>query len=154
MDTRPDVNEVTLIGTYEIKVKRNRKVICSFKGKNLITTSGEVLMAKLLDPDQSPNEPEFCALGSGTATPLKSDTTLGVEIAGTRTIKTTATVIGSALQLVFALTATAPWSMREAGIFNAISSGDMTSRFLTQVVNLAIDDVVDIVWTLTISGVD
>ena len=143
-----------MTGKYELFVKRDGYIYHYQKGKNLVTSAGENLVAELLDHTATPNEPQYVALGSGSVGPLKSDVTLGSEHAGTRTASGTPVRTLNVLLLPFSFTAAGPLTINEVGIFNASAAGDMMSRFLIQTIAIAASDLLEIDWSLTISGVD
>jgi len=155
-DTVPGMDNVLKIsGSYVIKQKRDGHIVNFQAGKNLITSAGEALVAELLDDEASGVSPTHIAFGSGTAAALKADTQLQTEIASTRTAYTSPTVrISNALQLNFQFTGAGSITVYEMGIFNDATAGTMISRFLIQQLSIAIGDVIDISWTITISGVD
>ncbi len=151
------VNTTKLTGRFKFVVRsKSGEIRAKGGGKNLVTLDGENQAALALDFGTAEVEPEFLAIGTGSATALKTDTSLQSEIGASRTTATGSTVTASELELTFLLSVTAPWTMREVGIFNNVGAGlgTMFSRFLTQVIDLGIGDTVDFTWTLTFEGVD
>ena len=142
-----------LKGTYVLFVRRDGKIISFKRGNNLVVDKGLNLAGERAFIGSGPII-EYFAIGSGNATPLPTDTELETEVVDTKTVATTVTVTLNQCSLVFSHTVLAPFTMREIGIFNAagFETGDMFSRFLTQEVDLAVGDVVDLTWVLQITG--
>lgn len=152
----PRQDKIGLMGHYDIRHIRGGIVLARFQGKNLVVEDGENRVAGLVDPDTVLAGPDWMALGSGTTAVSKDQSALISEIANSRTQKTSSTVTNNQLALVFEITATAAWTVREAGIFDTGPGvgGNMFSRFLTQAVDMALDDVLNTTYTLTFTGVD
>ena len=155
---RPDTyNALRLSGSYEIVVRdrKSRKVLETRKGRNLVTTVGEALTAKLLDPNGSSAAPEWIAFGQGADGAQKSDTQLQLEIAASRVQADSSAQSTNTMRLLWDI----EWSagtkqIGEVGIFNASVAGTMMARFLTQALGVTNGVDLAITWTLTISGVD
>ncbi len=142
-------------GEFFLRAKYPNGTVALRRGKNLITNAGETLVAQLLDVNGAENKPEYLAFGSGTEGALKTDTSLQVEITAEPRMAANSTIQNSnTLQLVYGITTTAAYTIEEMGIFNSSTAGAMISRFLTQPLGINIGVVIDITWTLTISGVD
>ena len=154
---RPNTyNGLRLSGRYKIVVKdKDGKVQRTLEGKNLVTTAGEELAARLLNPDTGTIGPDYIAFGEGTAGAQKSDTQLQTEIASSR-VQSVSTVTTNILQLAWANLSWAAGSktINECGIFNASVAGTMFARFLTTPLSIENGVILDITWTLTVSGVD
>ena len=95
------------------------------------------------------------AVGAGTSAATATDTDLG-SLLGVRKALTSATISGANNQaIVYVATFAAgegTGAITEAGIFNASSSGDMLCRTVFAVVNKAVDDTMQITWTITLSA--
>lgn len=144
-----------LSGEFFIRARYPNGAIALRQGKNLVTNAGETLVAQLLDVNTVENKPEYLAFGSGTEGALKTDTELQTEITAEPRMAADSTVQNSnTLQLEWNITAGAPYTVQEMGVFNAITGGTMFSRFLTQPLGVVAAMTIDITWNLTISGVD
>jgi len=100
-----------------------------------ITNAGLAEAAGLLGDTGSPSAFTYLALGSGdtafaaTQTALVSEITdTGLERASATVSRTTTTVTNDTLKLTHQWTATGDVTVKEAGVFNAASSGDMLAR--------------------------
>ena len=91
-------------------------------------------------------------LGSGSTAADAADTDLETLL-GSREALDSTTVTNN--QIVYVATfeaGDATGSVREAGIFNAATSGTMLCRTVFDVVNKAADDTLSVTWTITISA--
>ena len=89
------------------------------------------------------------ALGGGNTPPNLIDTALdGPE--HLRVVLTGTTRVANEVTYEGDFTAGADIEVHEAGIFNATPAGTMLSRWLTQEINLANGDQMNIKWTLTV----
>lgn len=132
-------------------------VVRDFEGKikqtlhvpNLVVTNGKNYIASRMVGVAS-TVMSHMAIGTGTATPIAGDSTLGTEAgrvalssftASTNTVTATATFPAG----------TGTGAITEAGIFNAASSGAMLCRTTFPVVNKASGDSIAITWVVTVS---
>jgi hypothetical protein len=154
---RPNMhNTLKLSGRYKIIAKdKDGRVFAIRYGKNLVTTTGEELVARLINPDTGVIGPDYIAFGDGTASAQKSDTQLQSEIASSRH-QSVSSVVKNVMTLTWNnLTwAAGAQTFTECGIFNASVAGVMVARFLTQPLTITDGVLLDITWALTISGVD
>ena len=139
------------------------KVKLRRQGSNIITRLGLWLFGSNANPNTSDAEMEYAALGSGTGAPVDTDTALGTEIAGSRTVATGTSQRSQALtQLLGTMTVTwtfvitnpgpGTWNVNEVGLFNAATGPTMAARFLTQGFVMAAADVLTIEWTVEYAG--
>jgi hypothetical protein len=95
------------------------------------------------------------ALGSSSTAEAAGQTDL-VSILGAReTLDSTSIPTATKHKVVFVSTfeaGDATGAVKEAGIFNALTSGDMLSRVVFDVVNKAADDTMTVTWTITLSA--
>jgi hypothetical protein len=95
------------------------------------------------------------ALGSGTTAEAAGQTDL-VSILGAREGLDSTTITGTnneKVQYVSSFEAgDGTGAVTEAGIFNALTTGDMLSRTTFAVVNKAADDTMTVTWTITLSA--
>jgi hypothetical protein len=91
----------------------------------------------------SGTEPNFVAMGTGAGTAAIADTTLFTEVetrtSGTSTQQTTTTT-NDTYQVIGSITATAPRAVTNAGLFDAVSAGNLFVKGDFSVINLAIGD--------------
>lgn len=149
-------NGLRLSGSYKIVVKdKDGKVLETRSGRNLVTTTGEELVALLINPDTGVIGPDYIAFGEGTASAQKSDTQLQSEIASSRA-QSVSTVVKNVMTLTWndLSWVAGAQTFTECGIFNASVAGVMVARFLTQPLTMVDGVLLDITWALTISGVD
>lgn len=121
----------------------------SFKVPNLVVTVGKQYIASRM-AGTAATVMSHMAIGTGTATPVVGDTTLGTEAgrvalssftASTNTVTATATFPAG----------TGTGAITEAGILNAASAGTMLCRTTFPVVNKAAGDSIAITWVVTVS---
>lgn len=116
---------------------------------NLVVTSGLSFIAGRMG-NSPPTAMTHMAIGSGTATPVLANTTLGSEL-GRVTLTTTS--VGAN---VVSYTATfgagvGTGAVTEAGIFNSAPAGAMLCRTVFAVVNKTISDTMMITWNVTVN---
>jgi hypothetical protein len=92
-------------------------------------------------------EPSFVAIGTGAGAAAATDTTLFTEVetrvAGTSTQQTT-TVTNDTYQVVGTITATAARAVTNAGLFDALTAGNLFMKGDFAVINLATGDSIQI----------
>ena len=120
-----------------------------FNVPNLVVTVGKNYIASRM-ASNSATVMSHMAIGTGTATPGASDTTLGTE-AGRVTLAS-----GSNSANAITYTATFPagtgtGAITEAAVLNAASVGTMLCRTTFPVVNKAAGDSIAITWVVTLS---
>jgi len=120
------------------------------KAKNLVVSAGKTFIASRMVSGSVADIMSHMAIGTGTATPGASDTTLGTE-AGRVTLAS-----GSNSANAITYTATFPagtgtGAITEAAVLNAASVGTMLCRTTFPVVNKAAGDSIAVTWVVTIS---
>ena len=100
-----------------------------------ISNSGLAEMANLWSGDDGPAPMTHIAVGSSETAFAAADTTLGTEISGSGLTIATAAVTrvttnttNDTVQMVKTFSVTGTATIKEVGIFNAASSGDMGGR--------------------------
>ena len=121
---------------------------------NLVVNKGLEYIASRMK-DASKGVMSHMALGSGTTAAAASQTDL-VTLLGAREALDSTTIAGSNNEKVVYVSAfeagDATGAVKEAGIFNASTSGDMLCRTVFSVVNKAADDTMAVTWTITLSA--
>ena len=115
---------------------------------NLVVTAGKEWVADRMN--NANTVMTHMALGTGTTAAAAGDTTLGTEI--DRNALTSTTVLTNTI--AYACTWAAgdgTGAITEAGIFDAVTAGDMLARTVFSVVNKGAADSITITWTITIS---
>lgn len=116
---------------------------------NLVVTAGKNFVASRMK-DTTDSAMSHMAIGTGSTAAAASDTALGSESA--RTGLTSTTVTNNEIVYVDTFAAgTGTGAIKEAGIFNASSGGDMLCRTVFSVVNKGASDAMTITWTVTVS---
>jgi hypothetical protein len=132
-------------------------VVRDFEGKikqtlhvpNLVVTNGKNYIASRMVGVAS-TVMSHMAIGTGTATPVVGDSTLGVE-AGRVTLSSFTASANAVTATATFPAGTGTGAITEAGIFNAASSGAMLCRTTFPVVNKASGDSIAITWVITVS---
>jgi hypothetical protein len=118
--------------------------------KNLVVTSGKTFIASRMAA-ASAAVMGWIGVGTGSASPVVGDTTLGTEVARVATTVSGGTASTNTVTYVSTFVAgTGTGALQEAGIFNASSSGTMLSRTTFPVVNKGAADEMTITWTITV----
>jgi hypothetical protein len=127
----------------EGKLKDTREV------DNLIVTVGKNLITDNLLASPTLGKPTHMAVGTGATAPAAGDTTLGTESARVAlTSKTRSTNVLTLVGDYAAGTATA--TLTEAGVFDASSAGNMSSRATFTGIAKGASDTLKVTWTYTI----
>lgn len=130
------------------QVKDERQV------KNLVVSSGLAFIISRM-AGGAKEVMTHMALGSGTNPPASNQTDLG-SILGMREAIDSATIVGefnNQIQYVCSFEAgDATGAVTEAGIFNALSGGDMLCRTTFPVVNKAADDTMTVTWVVSLAA--
>lgn len=112
-----------------------------------------IVSARLIGATPSQAEPKFVAIGTGGTAEAATQTALVTEVetrtSGTATQVTTTTT-NDTYQVVGTVTATGARAVTESGLFDVIttSAGNMLTRALFSVINLAIGDSIQLTWQL------
>lgn len=121
------------------------------RGANLVTTAGKQHIADQLSSSPGGAAMSHMAVGTGSVAAAIGDTGLGTEV--DRNALTSRTDSGAVVTYV------ADWAagdatnsaLREAGIFNAASSGTLLARYVfASAIDKQASDTLQISWTLTI----
>jgi len=126
---------------------------------NYITTAGKVAVTKQVIGDASagsqPAKFNYGALGSSASSASSTAlTALNSELtAGSRAQDTGPTFSGAQGDLVFSFAAgVGTGAVKEAGLFNAASSGTMLARVTFSTVNKGATDAMQVTWQITTSA--
>jgi hypothetical protein len=122
----------------------------SHEADNLITTVGkqDIVDQLLASPGQA--KPQYMAVGTGSTAAAIGDTALGTESARVAlATKTRSTNVLTMTATFPAGTGTA--ALTEAGVFSAVSVGDLYSRVVFSAINKGAADSLTITWTYTLS---
>lgn len=130
--------------------------------KNLVVNDGLAYIASRMALDSGDTggsaKMSHMALGSNAGATAESDATLTAldTQLGSRNTLTSTTISGTNDEKVVYVASfgagDATGSVKEAGIFNASSGGDMLCRTVFDVVTKAADDTMSVTWTITISA--
>lgn len=116
---------------------------------NLVVTAGKTYIASRM-VGTSAGVMSHMGIGSGTASPVVGDTTLGTELGRVGLSSfTSSTNVVTATATFPAGTGTG--AITEAGIFNAATNGTMLCRTTFPVVNKLAGDSISINWVVTVS---
>lgn len=147
MNLQEDMNvrgELSIVvRDFEGKIKQTMHV------PNLVVTNGKNYIASRMVGVAS-TVMSHMAIGTGTATPIVGNSTLGTE-AG-RVVLSSFTASANAVTATATFPAgTGTGAITEAGIFNAATSGALLCRTTFPVVNKASGDSIAITWVITVS---
>jgi hypothetical protein len=122
---------------------------------NLVVRTGLAYIVSRMK-DASAGVMTHMGLGTSTVAAAATDTTLGAEVANSRALLASTTVVtttftNDSLQYVAAFPAgTATGALTEAGIFSASSGGTMLARTVYPVINKGSLDTLTITWKITV----
>ena len=150
------INEnLKLSGQLDIVLKdKNGNVKTERTEKNLVVNAGLAYIASRM-VGTAKAVMSHMALGSSSTAEAAGQTDL-LSILGSREALDSTTIIGSnaeKVQYVSSFEAgDGTGAVKEAGIFNNATGGDMLSRTTFDVVNKAADDSMTVTWTITLSA--
>jgi len=130
-------------------VKEEREV------KNLVVNAGlAFIISRMVGTAKAVMS--HMALGSGTTAAAAAQTNL-VTTLGSREALDSSTITGTNSEKVQYVASFEPGdatgAVTEAGIFNALTAGDMLCRTVFPVVNKGADDTMSVTWTVTLNAV-
>lgn len=136
----------------ELKIHRISDGKLLVHKKNLVVDTGLNLIVSRLK-DASLNPVSHLAIGEGATAAAAADTALETPVGARKTVSTV-TVSGAAIEIValFDGATYASSSLREAGIFNALTGGQMISRIVFSSTPLPSTDSLQLTWTLTLAN--
>ena len=124
------------------------------RAHNLVTDVGCAHIADRLASSQDEAAMSHMAIGTGSAAPAASDTTLATELDRNALDSFTQGAGADDHKVVYV----ASWAagdgtgaLVEAGILNAASAGTLLARVVFSVINKGAADTLEITWTLTIA---
>lgn len=140
------INEdLTLKGHLSIRL--NGEVVQDVP--NLVVTTGKNFVASRIK-DTTSAAMSHMAIGTGTAAAAAGQTTLSAE-ADRNTLTSTAVSNNTVTYVATFGAGEGTGAIREAGLFNASSSGTMFCRTVFSVVNKGASDSMTITWIITVS---
>ena len=144
----------TLKATGMVNIKHfdeNMNLVKELDVPNLVVTTGKnYIAAKMVATTNSPASMTHMAIGTGSTTPASSNTALVTQtgIVGL----SGSTVSSNAITYTATFPAgTGTGAIKEAGIFNASSSGTMLCRTTFAEVNKGAGDTIAITWVVTVA---
>jgi len=141
---------VRAIGNLEVKLLDSTGTLKDIRNvNNLVVAVGKDVIASRL-VGNTLALPSYMAVGSGNTAASTSQTTLGTELGRVVLDSTTRTTNTIAYIATFGA-GTGTGSLAEAGIFNAVTSGNMLCRTVFSTVTKAAGDTVVITWNVTIA---
>lgn len=142
--------ELGIRGELTIVVRdKNNNIKQALHVPNLVVTAGKQYIASRIASNTA-TVMSHMAIGSGAATPVAGDTTLGTELGRSSLTSFSATSNTVTATANFAA-GVGTGSITEAAILNASSGGTMLCRTTFPVVNKAAGDSIAISWVITIS---
>jgi predicted anti-sigma-YlaC factor YlaD len=118
---------------------------------NLVVTVGKGVIADRMKAVPTLGAMSHVAVGTGAVAPVVGDTTLGAEVAGSRTAFTNTAVAAAVITYTAALgPGVGTGALTEAGLFNAAAAGQMLARTTFTTINKAAGDTLNVTWTVTI----
>lgn len=141
-------NTIKLTGDLTLELFRHGVSVQKTEIKNMVVDSGRNLIAKLLIGDSV--SPTHIALGSGNTAPVTDQIALVSEI-GTRRVFNSSYTIDNVATFVTTFPAGSSASIREAGIFNAITGGDMICRTSFNTIAKTTVDSLVVTWNIRVN---
>lgn len=119
---------------------------------NLVVTVGKNLIADNLLATPTLGKPGWMELGTGTTAPAAGDTALQTVIASSRVALTSKTRSTNVVTMVgdWAAGTATNAAITEAGVFDAATAGNMSSRATFTAIPKGAADTLKITWTYTV----
>jgi hypothetical protein len=141
---------VRVLGNLEVKLLDESGTLKDIRNvNNLVVAVGKDVIASRL-AGNTIAIPSYMAVGSSSTTAATSQTALGSELGRTILDSTTRTSNTIAYAATFGA-GVGTGALTEAGIFNAVTSGNMLCRTVFSTVTKAAGDTVVITWNVTIA---
>ena len=136
--------------TGALQISLNNEIV--HQCDNLVVTAGKNWVAGRFKDGSIPDEMSHMAIGSADTAAAAGNTALATELSRIALTTDGGTVSSNTVQYDASWTsATGAFAIKEAGIFNAASSGTMLARTVFAIINKGTDDTVSISWTITVS---
>jgi len=146
------VSDLQLSGYVKVKHWRKGTLLYAHEGKNTVTEDAFEQIAQILSGG-AVVLPSHIAVGNDGALPNPSQTVLSKEETSISRAVIVKTLLGRQVTYTVVITASAPFIVRECGIFDAATAGIMWARFLTGQISFIADDSLDIEWELTVGNI-
>jgi hypothetical protein len=149
------IDTVAVRGVLTItRSDRHGKVLETYTTTNLLVNTGaQFIVSKLLGT--SSTLITHMQVGSGTTAPVVTNTNLQTPV-GVRepviAVPSTFLVSGDSAQFTATFGSNFPGAISEAGLFTAVTGGSMICRTVFPVINKGQEDVLTIVWVLTVGS--
>jgi hypothetical protein len=141
---------VRVLGSLEVKLLDESGTLKDIRNvNNLVVAVGKDVIASRL-VGNTIAIPSYMAVGSSSTAAATSQTALGSELGRAILDSTTRTSNTIAYAATFGA-GTGTGTLTEAGIFNAVTSGNMLCRTVFSTVTKAAGDTVVITWNITIA---
>ena len=149
-------DKLQMVGQVEMVLRdKDGNVKDTREIKNLVVNAGLAFVISRM-AGTTKNVMSHMALGSSTTAAAAGQTDL-LSILGSREALDSTTISGTNNEKIIYVSSfeagDATGAVTEAGIFNAVTGGDMLCRTVFPVVNKQADDTLAITWTLTLSAV-
>lgn len=141
--------EVKVKGYVKMTLRRNGKVLWKREGKNLVTTTGLILLAEIISAGGA-TKPSHMALGSSASGALLSQTALQGSEHERVALSESQVDQSLTYSATFGTGIASSVSVGEFGIFNAGAAGTMLARWITTVFTMGAADTLDVDWTITL----
>jgi hypothetical protein len=141
---------VTMKGELTIVKTDDKGHIETTKIPNLVVTAGKSYMISRMISNTTAIMSHM-AVGSGIVTPILTDTALETIINAPVVLVSTTQNINTVTYVATFGPGVCTGAITEAGIFNALSAGDMLCRTSFPVVNKAVGDSISITWVVQIA---
>lgn len=129
-------------------IRKNGVLVAS--GKNLVVTTGEGLIAKLIGGTGTPVS--HMAIGNSGAATLASMTALqGTELERVALDSTTVSAGSVSYEATFGSGISVSVTVREVALLNAVAGGEMLARFICSGFGLSAGESANITWALSVA---
>jgi len=146
------VEKIGLRGKFHMLINRENGDVEEREHENLIVDAGFDLICDTLGTNTQPSDLTHMAVGSNNTSPNASDTALNTILDVRRIAAyahTPGTKVFTMITTFAAGESTGAWV--EAGLFNAVTTGEMLNRVIFSVVNKASGDSITATFTITLS---
>ena len=145
-------DKIIMTGNVELTLRnKDGNIIDHRSVKNIIVNGGFDFICDVMGKAAQPADMSYTAVGTGTTAADVADTTLETHLVRVSNVYAHSTGAKTYTSTAEYAATVGTGALTESGLFNDATTGTMLNRVVFSVINKAADDVLNIVWTITLS---